>query len=140
MHPRQDRSAAAIAASLHAAQDAFRVALCDSFNTPVALDVLRDLVSRTNVYINTRGTDLDIGAVVMVTRWVGQMLRMFGLGEGETSEIGWGQDRDAAEGGINVRPLFAFALRPRWRYPWLMAVIAARRGSHALSPHTIYIP
>ncbi|OSX65793.1 hypothetical protein POSPLADRAFT_1064495 [Postia placenta MAD-698-R-SB12] len=87
--------------SLHAAQDAFRVALCDSFNTPVALDVLRDLVSRTNVYINTRSTDLDIGAVVIVTRWVGQMLRMFGLGEGETSEIGWGQDRDAAEGGIN---------------------------------------
>lgn len=90
--------------SLRQSQDAFREALCDSFNTPEALNVLRDLVSRTNVYINSRGKDLEISVVVQVARWVGQMLRMFGLGEGETSEIGWGQDQDAGEGSVNVRP------------------------------------
>ncbi|KZT10897.1 uncharacterized protein LAESUDRAFT_721290 [Laetiporus sulphureus 93-53] len=87
--------------TLRQSQDAFRAALCDSFNTPDALNVLRELISRTNAYINSRGKDLDIDVVVRVGRWVGGMLRMFGLGEGETNEIGWGQDRDAAEGSIN---------------------------------------
>lgn len=36
-----------------------------------------------------------------VARWVGQMLRVFGLGEGENSEIGWGQD-DHVDGTVNV--------------------------------------
>ncbi|KAH9946950.1 cysteinyl-tRNA synthetase [Amylocystis lapponica] len=84
--------------SLHQSQNAFRVALCDSFNTPDALGVLRELVSRTNVYINSRGASLDTSVVERIARWVGQMLRMFGLGEGENTEIGWGQDR-AEEGG-----------------------------------------
>ena len=78
------------------------MALCDSFNTPVALDVLRDLVSRTNVYINSRGKDLNVGVVEMVARWIGRMLRMFGLGEGENSEIGWGQAEDSGESNFNV--------------------------------------
>lgn len=87
---------------LHDAQRAFRVALCDSFNTPEALNVLRDLVSATNVYINTRTANLEISVVERIARWVGQMLRMFGLGEGESTEIGWGQE--TSEGSnINVR-------------------------------------
>ncbi|KAI0320457.1 tRNA synthetases class I (C) catalytic domain-containing protein [Amylostereum chailletii] len=86
-----------LTAALHATQDEFRVALCDSFNTPVALDALRELVSKTNVYINARGKDLNVGLVERVARWTGAMLRMFGLGEGETAEIGWGQEqRDGA--------------------------------------------
>jgi len=79
---------------------AFRAALCDSFNTPAALDVLRDLVSRTNVYINSRGTDLNVDLLEYIAKWVSQMLRMFGLGE-ENSEIGWGQGENQ-EGNINV--------------------------------------
>lgn len=88
---------------LHDAQAAFRAALCDSFNTPEALDVLRDLVSRANVYINSRGGALEISVVERIARWTGHMLRMFGLGEGEaSSEIGWGQEI-AGAGTVNVR-------------------------------------
>ena len=86
----------------HEGQAAFRTALCDSFNTPEALDILRDLVSRTYVYINSRGTNLEISVVERIARWIGQMLRMFGLGEGESSEIGWGQEI-SGEGNVNVR-------------------------------------
>ncbi|KAH7889094.1 tRNA synthetases class I (C) catalytic domain-containing protein [Phlebopus sp. FC_14] len=71
---------------------AFRIALCDSFNTPEALKILRDLVSRTNIYINSRGKLLNVGLVEQSARWVGDMLRMFGLGEGEKSDVGWGQE------------------------------------------------
>lgn len=88
----------------HQAQHAFRVALCDSFNTPVALDVIRDVVSRTNVYINSRNvnSNLDVSVVERIARWVGGVLRMFGLGEGESNEIGWGQEVAEGEGNVNV--------------------------------------
>ncbi|KAG9220464.1 hypothetical protein CCMSSC00406_0003920 [Pleurotus cornucopiae] len=79
--------------SFHEARTAFREALCDSFNTPRAVDILRDIVSKTNVYINSRGKGLNVDLVDYVARWVGQMLRMFGLGEGGTAEIGWGQEQ-----------------------------------------------
>ena len=79
------------------------MALCDSFNTPVALDVLRDLVSRTNVYITARGRNVNVGLVENIAMWVGKMLRMFGLGEGESTELGWGQDSEGA-GAVNVSP------------------------------------
>ena len=88
--------------SLYDAQAAFRVALCDSFNTPAAVDVLRDLVSKANVYINARGKALHVSSVQNVAQWVGDMLRMFGLGEGETKQIGWGQ-LDETGGNANVR-------------------------------------
>lgn len=39
----------------------------------------------------------NIKLVERSARWVGQMLRMFGLGEGESSEIGWGQERSAQD-------------------------------------------
>ncbi|KAF8893454.1 tRNA synthetases class I (C) catalytic domain-containing protein [Infundibulicybe gibba] len=81
--------------SFHQIQSNFRAALCDSFNTPEAIDTLRDLVSKTNIYINTRGKNLNVGLIEYIARWVGRMLRMFGLGEGETNEMGWGQDGQA---------------------------------------------
>lgn len=88
--------------SFHDIQSTFRGALSDSFNTPEALNVLRELVSKTNVYINSRGKHLNIDLVENIARWVGQMLRMFGLGEGEKEEIGWGQPDQGFE-NINVR-------------------------------------
>ncbi|KAI9507482.1 tRNA synthetases class I (C) catalytic domain-containing protein [Russula earlei] len=81
----------ALTDELYQAQDRFREALCDSFDTPSAVNVLRELVSRTNVYIKSRGNELDVSVVECVARWIGNMLRMFGLGEGDPSELGWGQ-------------------------------------------------
>lgn len=75
------------------AQSAFRVALCDSFNTPQALDVILKLVSRTNVYIVQASGKANVGVLERIAQWVGKMLRMFGLGEGPQVEgtIGWGE-------------------------------------------------
>ena len=87
---------------LYQAQDRFREALCDSFDTPTAVNVLRDLVSRTNVYINSRANELDVSVVERVARWVGNMFRMFGLGEGDPSELGWGQVSQDGSASLNV--------------------------------------
>lgn len=67
--------------------------------------MLRDLITRTNVYITARGNKaLNVQLLENVARWTGSMLRMFGLG-GSTEELGWGVDGDDAAGGsaINVR-------------------------------------
>lgn len=86
---------------LYESKRAFRAALCDSFNTPEALKVLRDLVSRVNVYLNSR-KKLNIALVEQSASWVGQMLRMFGLGEGHQLELGWGSEETEGS-GVNVR-------------------------------------
>ncbi|KAK0505081.1 tRNA synthetases class I (C) catalytic domain-containing protein [Armillaria luteobubalina] len=69
-----------LTSSFYEHRSAFRTALCDSFNTPAAID----------------GKNLNVSVVENVASWVGKMLRMFGLGEGESTELGWGQD--AVEG------------------------------------------
>ncbi|KAI0049963.1 hypothetical protein FA95DRAFT_1488235 [Auriscalpium vulgare] len=110
---------------LHEAQRSFRAALCDSFNTPAALDTLRELVSRTNVYINARGKDLNVGVVERVARWVGSMLRMFGLGEGESSlEVGWGQEQIDGHAAVN---------RDELLMPYLRALSSFRDGVRSLA-------
>lgn len=105
-----DESEHKLSACLQEAQTAFHAALCDSFNTPVALDVLRDIISKTNVYVNSRGKNLNLKLVERIARWVGQMLRMFGLGEGRSSEIGWGQER-GEEGNMNADEILMPYLR-----------------------------
>lgn len=45
---------------------------------------------------------MNIGVIERIARWIGSMLRMFGLGEGETSEIGWGQEVQEGQEGVNV--------------------------------------
>ena len=88
--------------SFRKSQDAFRAALCDSFNTPAALEVLLKLVSRINVYISSRGRNVNTDVVEQVASWIGRMLRMFGLGEGNSTrtEIGWGSEQD--QGAVDV--------------------------------------
>ncbi|RDX40694.1 cysteinyl-tRNA synthetase [Lentinus brumalis] len=118
--------------SLHASQAAFRAALCDSFNTPEAVNVLRDLVSRTNVYLKAPGSNVEIGLVQRVARWVGDMLRMFGLGEGESTEIGWGQERSADEGGVNREEVLMPYLRTLSTFRDGVRKLAIAKGDNAL--------
>ncbi|KAI0081961.1 cysteinyl-tRNA synthetase [Panus rudis PR-1116 ss-1] len=117
---------------LHQSQSAFRAALCDSFNTPEALDVLRQLVSATNVYINSRGANLDVGVVERIARWIGKMLRMFGLGEGEISEIGWGQEQSFEEGGVNREEILMPYLRTLSSFRDGVRKVAISKSENAL--------
>lgn len=93
-------------ADVQKAQAAFRAALCDSFNTPEALDVLLSLVSATNVYLQARPRPQNISALRTSAEWITRMLRMFGLGEGpavlQEGAIGWGEVTTDASAGIDV--------------------------------------
>ncbi|KAJ3968827.1 tRNA synthetases class I (C) catalytic domain-containing protein [Lentinula raphanica] len=49
----------------------------------------------------SRGKSVNVGVVENNARWIGRMLKMFGLGEGESPEIRWGQEGSAEEGFVN---------------------------------------
>ena len=95
---------------LQDAQYAFRVALCDSFDTPTAIQILLDTVSATNAYLSRGRKNVNIGVILAVSEWVTRMLRMFGLGEGPATDargqatIGWGQAaQGSADASFDVR-------------------------------------
>ncbi|KAH9485083.1 putative cysteine--tRNA ligase [Psilocybe cubensis] len=117
--------------TLYQSQMTFREHLCDSFNTPGAVDVLRDLVSKTNVYINNRGKALNVKLVENIANWVGKMLKMFGLGEGEKSEIGWGQ-LDEAGGNANREEILMPSLRILSSFRDNVRKLAMAKGDNAL--------
>lgn len=81
---------------LEQAQIAFRQAMCDSFDTPRGLQIILDLVSATNIYLNRGRANVNVSVAIAVAEWVTRMLRMFGLGEGSPTNargervIGWG--------------------------------------------------
>jgi len=89
-----------LSTTLLTSQADFRSALCDSFNTAQALEVLLRLVSETNKYISSRqATKSPISPELLskVGNWVTRMLRMFGLGEGpDDGGIGWGSPQGSA--------------------------------------------
>ncbi|KAJ3738586.1 tRNA synthetases class I (C) catalytic domain-containing protein, partial [Lentinula detonsa] len=99
---------------------------------PEALDVLRDLVSRTNTYINSRGKAVNLGVVQNIARWVGKMLRMFGLGDGESSEIGWGQEGNAEGGVVNREEILMSYLRTLSTFRDGVRRLAIDKGDSAL--------
>ncbi|WFD02732.1 cysteine--tRNA ligase [Malassezia obtusa] len=86
-----------LAAHLVDCQVQFRAAMCDNFDTPRGMDLLLQLVSRANVY--ERGTsraELNVSVLVNVAEYVGSMLRMLGLGEGQPSAaLGWGSAQES---------------------------------------------
>ncbi|KJA20025.1 hypothetical protein HYPSUDRAFT_43630 [Hypholoma sublateritium FD-334 SS-4] len=109
--------------NLYSAQSAFREALCDSFNTPSAIDELRNLISKSNVYINSRGKVLNVKLLENTARWIGDMLRMFGLGEGGKNDLGWGQ---IDETGANAN-------REELLMPYLRTLSSFRDGVRQLA-------
>ncbi|QRV94275.1 cysteinyl-tRNA synthetase [Ceratobasidium sp. AG-Ba] len=102
---------AELTAFLAQTQHAYRVALCDSFNTPEAMQKVLDLVSRANVYVARGRSRVNVGVVSHIARWVTTALKVFGLGDNVTGNIGWGGDGAGAEGAVDREALLMPYLR-----------------------------
>lgn len=126
-----------LAAELYRAQHTFRTALCDSFNTPQAVQALNDLVSYTNVYLKRGRSATNISSIRQVAGWITKMLRMFGLGEGSPQEIGWGASTSAS-GGEDVS-----ADKETVLMPYLRALSTfrdeVRKKAMAKDPHSEFL-
>ena len=98
----------ALMQQLEDGQQAFREAMCDSFDTPKGMEILLDLVSKANIYEKShdKRADVNIGVLTAVARYVGDMLKMLGLGEGAvlsaSQEIGWGVADESADSSCAV--------------------------------------
>ncbi|KAG8733370.1 hypothetical protein FRC11_006792 [Ceratobasidium sp. 423] len=97
--------------SLTQTQHAYRVALCDSFNTPEAMQRVLELVSRANVYVARGRSRVNVGVVAHIARWVTEALRVFGLGADASGSIGWGADGENQEGSVDREALLMPYLR-----------------------------
>ncbi|KAH7103474.1 tRNA synthetases class I (C) catalytic domain-containing protein [Auriculariales sp. MPI-PUGE-AT-0066] len=94
----------ALYTDLQGAQNRMHAALLDSFNTSTALEILADIVSKTNAYIGANSKTaanpdayLSLAAVSEVARWVTRMVSIFGFVPGRET-IGWGSGAPSATG------------------------------------------
>lgn len=62
-------------------QTAVHEALCDSVNTAVAMQNLRELVSHANAYVSTVKAAVDIQLVKRIEEYISKMFNIFGLPE-----------------------------------------------------------
>ncbi|KAJ2741729.1 cysteinyl-tRNA synthetase [Coemansia sp. BCRC 34301] len=81
-------------------------ALMDSFDTPTAMQALRNIVGRTNVYLQRDRANIDPQILEMVALYVTKIVRAFGLGnDSSPSAIGWGPSPSAAAGADSEHPM-----------------------------------
>ncbi|CAG8471591.1 45_t:CDS:10, partial [Diversispora eburnea] len=72
-------------------QQNVHAALCDSFNTPTVISEIMDLVYKTNIYIASGRSKININIIENIANYVTKMLRIFGVIESsESKEIGFG--------------------------------------------------
>ncbi|MCO5580972.1 hypothetical protein L7F22_034847 [Adiantum nelumboides] len=119
--------------ALAAAQEQFRRAMCDSFDTPAGMQALLDVVSKANVYERSRARkEVNVGTVEAVARFVGDMLRMLGLGEGAVREgdIGWGEAAKAGEANGNINELLMPYLRALSTFRDQVRALARSKAPH----------
>lgn len=77
--------------SLNEARTSLQAALCDNFNTPLAMHILSDIVQRANVYM--LNSTFSITAVKEIACWVTRIVNIFGLDPTPytAGKIGWGE-------------------------------------------------
>jgi len=94
-------------------QKAVRAALCDSFDTPTAVNELSTLVSAANIYLQTEGFKVPL--VLQVSRYVFKVLSAFGVYESGDlpSESGSGNVEDAITPVMNALSNFRDQVKRR---------------------------
>ncbi|CAO3616943.1 unnamed protein product [Cunninghamella echinulata] len=79
-------------------QEAVHQALCDSINTPVAMDEIMNLISHTNKYMANGSKAVNPHLLEKVAKWITSMMKIFGVAD-NGSDIGFGSV-DQANGNI----------------------------------------
>ncbi|CAO3702291.1 unnamed protein product [Rhizopus stolonifer] len=70
-------------------QDALHAALCDSINTPLAMEELMDLISQTNKYTSANAKYINTHLLNKIAKWVTSILKTFGIAD-QGADIGFG--------------------------------------------------
>jgi cysteinyl-tRNA synthetase len=82
-------------------QDNTHAALCDSINTPVAIQEMLDLISQANKYAAARGNQVNIHVLEKVAKWITSMLKVFGVAD-NGAEIGFGATNSGSAANVSL--------------------------------------
>ncbi|KAI8370507.1 tRNA synthetases class I (C) catalytic domain-containing protein [Radiomyces spectabilis] len=119
-----------LSALLQEKQDRVHAALCDSINTPVAMDEIMDLITQTNKYMANGAKAVNVHLLGKVGKWITSMMKIFGVAD-SGADIGFGSTNQA---GGNVEEILM---------PYLSALSGFRdqvRGiARSKAPHTDFL-
>lgn len=73
---------------LHSTQEGVHAALCDSFDTPVVLSLLSELMTRTNVYVAAHPGRHNGEVLRSISAYVTKIMRVFGVLEDAGADAG----------------------------------------------------
>ncbi|TIA92674.1 hypothetical protein E3P99_00529 [Wallemia hederae] len=84
-----------------AAKEGVRVALCDSFNTPAALQVMAGLISDANVYMaqqRASNSVMNVDVLESIAKYTTKMLSIYGIiPSSQLLEIGWSDSQSSSQ-------------------------------------------
>ncbi|KAG5518713.1 hypothetical protein PMAC_002682 [Pneumocystis sp. 'macacae'] len=80
---------------LYKAQESLHSALCDNFNTPAALDIILDLITKTNKYISQAQINVNILIITNISKWISNILKIFGLKNDNFNVIDYNKVNDS---------------------------------------------
>ena len=84
------------------------LALCDSIDTPAALEHIRQLISATNIYMNAAGSTINALLLRNIAVYITRMLEIFGLNSSASAidqNIGFARAHDAENSSVNVEDI-----------------------------------
>ncbi|CAG8805122.1 24719_t:CDS:10, partial [Cetraspora pellucida] len=77
-------------------QSAVHAALCDSFNTPTAMDEIMELINKTNIYVSAGRNNISMYVLENIAKYVTKMLKIFGvIGNTSSEDIGFGDSEQS---------------------------------------------
>lgn len=85
-------------------QKQIHFALCDSIDTPTAMEQIRQLVTTTNIYMNERNTTVNQLLLRNIAVYITRLINIFGLNSSVTAadEIGFTRLTEQQTSSINV--------------------------------------
>lgn len=81
------------------------LALCDSFNTPLVMQHIDNLVTQANIYIREVGQQPCSRLLGQIASWITSMLQIFGLDEnGHPNAVGWSSSKGSSSENTDAMP------------------------------------
>ncbi|KAI9830353.1 MAG: hypothetical protein M1819_005734 [Sarea resinae] len=124
--PTPTESDTAILSALATTQQNIHAALCDSFNTPIAMSLLSELITKYNTAVQTPSA-ISVSTTRAVASWITQMVNIFGLESNPSSSPSSSSATDANTigwSGIDV---------PEDAKPYLIPLAAIRDSIRVLA-------
>ncbi len=85
-------------------------ALADSFDTPVAMRIILEIISKVNIHKDAHKADADLATIEAIARWVTKMVGIFGLDADAQipyEGLGWAAAGSSLDIEATVKPMVA---------------------------------